>query len=222
MSKKRSPHATVRSSRVLSKPRDGETPPPAFQGAMSTTVTRAEAQACSAVLQEEAPALAPTCWLDVGNGAPPDSVSIRFTGSRLGVEGRPQAPDRFTVIGTFDGIGAGVVALTTTVRDINPGESAITAERVVPRNGVIRVVETLPVSRQPARPNIQRTLTEWGTSRMLPDAQSRITTSFAPLAAAAGTFPVAWPALVSLGVVVGLVLLDPLCFKPANRREQCS
>jgi phosphatidylglycerol---prolipoprotein diacylglyceryl transferase len=76
--------------------------------------------------------LTPTYWLDPGETGEPFSATIRFSGKRTDVTGKPQARDSFWQEETVDGIipGSGPVAITAEVRGINPGEWTVTARSV--------------------------------------------------------------------------------------------
>ena len=80
--------------------------------------------------------LTPTYWLDPGESGQPFSATIRFSGRRTDVTGKPQSRDSFWQEETVDGIipGSGPVAITAEVRGINPGEWTVTA-RWVARSG---------------------------------------------------------------------------------------
>jgi phosphatidylglycerol---prolipoprotein diacylglyceryl transferase len=76
--------------------------------------------------------LTPTYWLDPGEQGEPFSATIRFSGQRVGVTGRPQSGDTFSVDETVEGIvpGSGPVAITAEVRGVNQGEWTVTARPV--------------------------------------------------------------------------------------------
>jgi phosphatidylglycerol---prolipoprotein diacylglyceryl transferase len=76
--------------------------------------------------------LTPTYWLDPGESGEPISATIRFSGRRTDVTGKPQPRDSFWQEETVDGIipGSGPVAITAEVRGINPGQWTVTARSV--------------------------------------------------------------------------------------------
>ena len=76
--------------------------------------------------------LTPTYWLDPGEADEPFSATIRFSGRRTDVTGKPQPRDSFWQEETVDGIipGSGPVAITAEVRGINPGQWTVTARSV--------------------------------------------------------------------------------------------
>lgn len=78
-----------------------------------------------------------TYWLDPGERGEEFSATIRFTGQRLGVTGRPQPGDTFAQEETVNGLvpGSGPVAITAEVRGVNSGEWSVTARSVARASG---------------------------------------------------------------------------------------
>jgi phosphatidylglycerol---prolipoprotein diacylglyceryl transferase len=76
--------------------------------------------------------LTPTYWLDPGESGEPFSATVRFSGRRTDVTGKPGSRDSFWQEETVDGIipGSGPVAITAEVRGINPGQWSVTARSV--------------------------------------------------------------------------------------------
>src|SRR5260221_9624878 len=74
-------------------------------------------------------AVTATCWLDPGDSGQPGPVSVRFTGRRTGVSGRPRQGDRFERVETIDRVVpcGGPVSVTAKVPDVTPGEWIIWA-----------------------------------------------------------------------------------------------
>jgi phosphatidylglycerol---prolipoprotein diacylglyceryl transferase len=75
-----------------------------------------------------------TYWLDPGEQGDPFSTTVRFSGRRADVTGKPQPGDTFSQDETVEGIvpGSGPVAVTAEVRGINQGEWTATARPVGP------------------------------------------------------------------------------------------
>ena len=73
-----------------------------------------------------------TCWLDPGEDGERLTATVRFTGQRTDVTGKPGPGDTFTQEETYQGIvpGSGPVALTAEVRGVNPGTWSVTARPV--------------------------------------------------------------------------------------------
>ncbi len=82
----------------------------------------------------EPEALSATHWFENGGEGDdrPYSATVRFSGHRVGVHGRPGPRDAFVKEETVDGIvrGSGPVSLTTWVYGLQPGEWTVTASLV--------------------------------------------------------------------------------------------
>lgn len=148
--------------------------------------------------------LTATYWLDPSDAGEPYTVTIRFSGRRTGVSGRPQAGDRFSQEETVDDIvpGSGPVSITTRVWDVNPGTWMVTAEPVLGRGLAVR-------SRTPAGREIQM-----ATQRLWPwvkpaasGAPTEERTALRPFVRIPGVIPGAWIALVSLGVALAVAIV---------------
>lgn len=128
--------------------------------------------------------IAAAYWFDAPDSPGSHAVTIRFTGRRIGVKGKPATGDAFDRIEKATGIagGSGRVAITARVQGINAGEWRVTA------------VTASPVDK--GRAWIGR----------LPDRVITTTSRLAPLAQGPAVRLAAWPALVGLGFVVTLVL----------------
>lgn len=146
--------------------------------------TQAAAGGCAGIVAEGEPqALAATYWVDAPASAAPHSVAVRFTGSRIGVAGKPDARDRFDKVERVDGItaGSGRVAVTTRVRGINAGSWRVTATPTEETGGSSKTIR-------------------------LPQRVETVTTRLAPLVHGPGVRLAAWPVLVGLGAVVAITL----------------
>jgi len=88
---------------------------------------------CDLLADAEPQALGFTYWFDTTTEGEPYPVSIRFTGRRIGVKGRPGPRDGFTVVETLHRVvpGSGPIAITTRVFDVTPGEWHVTAAPTV-------------------------------------------------------------------------------------------
>lgn len=152
---------------------------------------------CDALDEAEPQALGLTYWFDVEREGEPYSVSIRFTGRRIGAKGKPGRRDSFDVVETLEGVvpGSGPVAVTTRVRDVAPGQWQVTA-----------------TSGKDPRNSVSARARKAGPSRRLPSASASGTTAFAPVIRmmAPGALLAAWPALVGVGVLVALALQQVL------------
>jgi phosphatidylglycerol---prolipoprotein diacylglyceryl transferase len=148
--------------------------------------------------------LTPTYWLDPGESGEPFSATIRFSGRRTDVTGKPQPRDSFWQEETVDGIipGSGPVAITAEVRGISPGDWTVTA-RSVARTGGRSYRSYPPPGHDPA-----------GVYRVPPPRRVEIPAEAAPTihtstllrSKVPGVIRFAYATLVGLGVLVGLGL----------------
>jgi len=148
--------------------------------------------------------LTPTYWLDPGEAGEPFSATIRFSGRRTDVTGKPQPRDSFWQEETLDGIvpGSGPVAITAEVRGVNPGQWTVTA-RSVARVGGRPYRSYPPPGHDPA-----------GVYRVPPprrveipaEPPAAVHTSTLLRSKVPGIVRFAYATLVSLGVLVGLGL----------------
>jgi phosphatidylglycerol---prolipoprotein diacylglyceryl transferase len=149
--------------------------------------------------------LTPTYWLDPGESGEPFSATIRFSGRRTDVTGKPEPRDSFWQEETVDGIipGSGPVAITAEVRGINPGDWTVTA-RSVARTGGRSYRSYPPPGHDPASgyrvPPPRRV--------EIPPAEAPATVHTSTLlrSKVPGVIRFAYATLVGLGVLVGLGL----------------
>jgi phosphatidylglycerol---prolipoprotein diacylglyceryl transferase len=148
--------------------------------------------------------LTPTYWLDPGETGDPFSATIRFSGRRTDVTGKPQPRDSFWQEETVDGIipGSGPVAITAEVRGVNPGQWTVTARSVARVGG--RPYRSYPppednpaaVYRVPPPRRVE----------IPPEPDATIHTSTLLRSKVPGIIRFAYATLVGLGVLVGLGL----------------
>ena len=182
--------SSERLSTASAEARLGVRPSVAEEGARPLQVT---AFACEPLADVEPQALGLTYFFDAVADGEPYSVTIAFSGRRLGVRGKPRPKDAFEVTETVERVvpGSGRLAITTRVVDVAPGEWQVTATPVNDRRA-----GTGPFRPPPGR------------RPRLPVGSASGATGYAPViqACAPGAHLGAWPALVGLGVAVGLVL----------------
>jgi phosphatidylglycerol---prolipoprotein diacylglyceryl transferase len=149
--------------------------------------------------------LTPTYWFTPGD-EPGEaySVTISFSGRRLGTKAKPRSGDRFVQEQTVEGIvpASGPVAVTTEVRGINPGEWEIAAapvKRPDVRSGA-----------QPHRPgdgSADGVGGLWERWRgLITERSGPLETAPLPFSLIPGIRRLVWAPLVLLGVALGLVL----------------
>ena len=133
------------------------------------------------------------------------SVKIRFTGHRVGVNGKPLPGDQFVYDATVDGViaGSGPIALTTKIR-ANPGEWAVTAKMLPPVDRQRAAQGRLP-SRRPVMQRVYPAAWSWRRWELSEGSARPVTTCPAPLARAPGVILGGWAIMSLLGIVTALV-----------------
>ncbi|MHB1509304.1 MAG: prolipoprotein diacylglyceryl transferase [Acidimicrobiales bacterium] len=146
---------------------------------------------CEPLADIEPQALGLTYWFDAAGEGEPYPVSIRFTGRRIGAKGKPRPRDSFSVTETVENVvaGSGRLAVTARVVDIAPGEWQVTATPVNDRRTQAGATRSAPAQ----RPRLASGSASGATG------YARVISVRAP-----GVYFGAWPALVGLGVAVGL------------------
>jgi len=139
-------------------------------------------------------AVAVTYWFDPPKREGELEVAVQLTGRRLDVEGARTPEDDFVAVASLSGVRlkSGRTSLTHRVRGKAPGRWQVTAEATaVPKGG--------------GRADAVR----------LPPAEAIGQSTFAPVASALapGVVVGAWPAMVTLGVVLALALQGALAQK---------
>jgi phosphatidylglycerol---prolipoprotein diacylglyceryl transferase len=145
-----------------------------------------------------------TYWLDPGTAGDPFSATVRFSGQRAGVTGKPQPADAFSQDVTVEGIvpGSGPVAITAEVRGIGQGEWTVTPRPVGPV-GSRPYTSYPPAAENPAdAPRVP-----WPRHVAISaDPHVRVHTAWLLRTKVPGIVRFAYASLVSLGVLVGLGL----------------
>ncbi len=147
-----------------------------------------------------------TYWFEPVPRPQPYSVTVRFSGRRLGLEGPAQFGDEFLQEETINEVvpGSGPIALTARVRDINPGEwevKATTVEHSLSRRGRGEPEHTHPVEH--LRNPLTRLWYKWAPSV---DPATPVKTRPEPYIRIPGTIPLIWGVLVTIGMVVAVVV----------------
>jgi phosphatidylglycerol:prolipoprotein diacylglycerol transferase len=162
--------------------------------ARPTVALQVAAVRCDALVDAEPQALGVTYWFDAASHGEPYAVTVRFTGHRLGLRGKPGPRDSFTLLEAVEGVvpGSGRVAVSTRIFDIAPGEWHVAAGVFKPPN---------PATATPP------------TEELSPAAVSASgATGFAPVirVRAPGARLGTWPGLVGAGVAVALIVQSRL------------
>lgn len=169
-------------------------------------VTRATSGGLTALLESATEEiLAPTYWLDPHPDSAPYPVTVRFSGRRLDVKGRPQARDRFTHDETIEEVipGSGPVTLTARIGDINPGEWEVTAHVLEPRTRGRRREPGSALPPDPSRSALVRVWRRWAPP---PEMVGPVRTCPGPFARVPGVLPGVWGVLVAFGMVIALAI----------------
>ena len=166
-------------------------------------------QATEAATAVEAEALSVTHWFESGTEGNPFTATVRFSGRRVGIQGKPAPADTFVKEEAVDGVvpGSGPVSVTTWVYGLNPGEWTVTAE-LIRRHKQSRGPRPLDRRAASGR-SLPRAAWSWRRWALSNGAFTPLKTRWAPLVRLTGmpaVVPGAWPGLVGLGVVAGVVL----------------
>jgi phosphatidylglycerol:prolipoprotein diacylglycerol transferase len=150
--------------------------------------------------------LAITHWFEPVQRTEPYSVTVRFSGRRVGVTGPAQLGDEFLHEETINEVvpGSGPIALTARVRDINPGEwtvKATTVEYTHSRRGRQEPEHARPVER-PVNP-LTRLWFKWAPPV---DTAIPVKTGQEAYIRIPGVIPLIWVALVTIGMVVAVLV----------------
>jgi len=158
----------------------------------------------------EPEALAVTHWFDTEPDGEPYAATIRFSGRRLGISGKPTPRDTFAKVETIDGVvpGSGRVAVTTWVYGLEPGEWTVTAELIRRGNqlGARRPSDRRGHSKAQSLP---RAVWSWPRWTLSTGAFTPVKTRWAPLVRLArmpAVIPGSWSGLIGLGILVGALV----------------
>ena len=169
---------------------------------------RTSAQLVAAAAVREPEALSVTHWFDTEHEGKPYAATVRFTGRRIGVRGKPGPRDAFVKEETVEGIvpGSGPVSITTWVYDLGPGEWNVTAELVRgPGGGGDR--RPSAGGRPAGAHTLPRAAWSWRRWALSTGSFAPAKTRWAPLVRLAGMPAVihgSWPGLLAVGVLVGI------------------
>lgn len=156
----------------------------------------------------ERDAVVATWCFDAGDGDAPYTATIRFSGRRLDVAGTPGPGDRFERDEVVDGVvpGSGLVAVTTHVEGVNPGEWSVTARM---HRGQPSVRWRFHGVTDLSEPRLRPARWSWRRWRLETAPTDPVKTRRAPLARLVShpaSLPGSWLTLVVVGVVAGLAL----------------
>lgn len=165
----------------------------------------------------EAEALSVTHWFDSGTQGEPYTATVRFSGTRAGVRGKPGPRDTFTKDETIKGIvpGTGRVSITTWVYGLHPGEWNVTAELIGgPSEGSWR--RALRPRQRRGTP-LPRAAWSWRRWSLGPGAFAPVKTRWPPLVRLTPMPAVvrgSWSGLIAVGVLAGVLVQTTLLARP--------
>ncbi len=164
--------------------------------------------------------MAVTHWFDSGDEGQPYAATVRFSGQRIGVRGRPQPQDAFVRDEVIEALvpGSGPVSITVRVYDLAPGQWTVTANLI---RGPHAGNRPRPVASRPGRAHtLPRAAWSWRRWALSSGPFHPVPTGWAPLVrlvSPPAVIPGSWLGLVVLGVLVGLAIQSVLL-----AREQVS
>jgi phosphatidylglycerol:prolipoprotein diacylglycerol transferase len=165
----------------------------------------------TSVDSDEPQALVATHWFDSGDAAgEPCSVTVRFSGRRLGTRGYPRAGDTFVKDETVDGIvpGTGPVSITTWVYGVLSGEWTITSEVTKDSRGMGHAGMDVRSRAADGRP-VRRAVWSWRRWAISTGPETSIRTRWAllaPLARQPAVQPGIYTALGIFAILFALVV----------------
>ena len=144
---------------------------------------------------------------DAGADGEPYSATIRLTGQRVGMRGRPKPGDTFLHEDTVEGVvpGSGQVSVSSWVYGLQPGQWTVTGDLIRPARqssgrGPVRG----------SRPGTERldmaawSWRRWAMSTIPPAPLKTRWALPAPLARIPAVIPGSWPLLGTIGIIVAL------------------
>ncbi len=187
---------------------------PAFNSGQAASKEHLSNRQAAAEGTVEPEALAATHWFDSGRDGEPYSATVRFTGRRVGVQGKPRPADSFAKEETMDRIvpGSGPVSITTWVHGLEPGEWTVTAD-LIRTPGAGGAQRLLPAGKLGGSHTLPRATWSWKRWALTTGPFTPVKTRFAPLVRMArmpAVIPGSWSGLVGLGILVGFVVQTTL------------
>jgi phosphatidylglycerol:prolipoprotein diacylglycerol transferase len=164
-----------------------------------------ERAAAEGVVEPEAVSV--THWFDAARDGEPYTATIRFTGRRIGVLGKPGPRDAFVREESVDRIvpGSGKVSITTWVDGLQPGEWAVTAD-LVRSSGGTGARRQSEGGNAPGAHTLPRASWSWRRWSLSSGEFAPVKTRWSPLVRMARMPAVihgSWSGLITAGVLVG-------------------
>lgn len=154
--------------------------------------------------------LVATHWFDPDPYVSVTPITVRFSGQRVGVEGKLQPTDRFIHDETIASMvsGSGPVSVTARIRGVAPGEWRVSAHVIEPaRTARKRRAHERATPTPRSVPLIARGWQRWAPSVASEGEGEPVHTCLAPFARVPGLLPTgSWGLMVGLGMVVALLV----------------
>ncbi len=155
----------------------------------------------------EPEALSVTHWFDAESDGDAYTATIRFTGRRIGVQGKPGPRDTFVKEETVKGIvpGSGRVSITTWVYGLEPGEWTVTADLLRSLSGT-GARRPSAGGKAAGAHTLPRAAWSWRRWALATGQFAPVKTRWAPLVRMArmpAVIPGTWAGLITLGILAG-------------------
>jgi phosphatidylglycerol:prolipoprotein diacylglycerol transferase len=158
----------------------------------------------------ESEALSVTHWFDARSDGEPYSATVRFSGRRIGIRGKPTVRDTFEKEEVIEGIvpGSGRVSITSLVYGLEPGEWSVTADllrRGTHASGLRSGDHEGRIATQP----LPRAAWSWRRWTLQNGTYSDVRTRWGPMVRLTRVPAVihgSWSGLIALGVIVGAIV----------------
>lgn len=159
-------------------------------------------------LSPEREALVVSHWFDPGRDGLPYRATVRLTGRRTGLTGRPKSTDSFLHEEVVEEVvpGTGPISVTTWVYGLEPGDWNVSGELI--RSAGTGAQRPLDHRTRTGAIPLHRAAWSWRRRRLSTDPDAQIKTRWAlvaPLARSPGVQPGSWTAFAALGTLVALL-----------------
>lgn len=164
--------------------------------------------------ETEAEALSVTHWFASEQNGDPYTATVRFTGRRIGVSGKPGPRDTFEQDESVDRVlpGSGPVSVTTWAYGIEPGEWTVTAD-FLPAGPGARTRQFAQGRRPLGGHTLPTAAWSWTRWALSVGQFAPVQTLWAPLVRMTrmpAVIPGSWSGLIGVGIVVGAVVQSAL------------
>lgn len=150
--------------------------------------------------------VAVTYWFTPAASPATQTVTLRFTGRRVGITGRAGPGDQFVHDEQVADVlaGSGPVAVTAKIRSVNPGEWEVRA-KMLPAGRRVGAARGRKSPAASAPQPVHRAAWSWWRWRLSKGSEGTVSTCPAALASAPGVVIGGWAVLSGLGMVVALL-----------------